>query len=173
MPRKIFFLSALFLIVLTTGRFYATTVERLGLEDLVKKAQTIVIGKVTGARTYWSTDKKFILTDYTIEIDESMKGQAARSIAVTTIGGKIDDLELYVSGMPSFQKGENAVVFVEQSGAYQTVVGLGQGKFTITNGEVANSVGDLSFPDGAPGRPVKMPLQTFKTQIRNFMNRQP
>jgi hypothetical protein len=173
MPRKIFFLSALFLILLTTGRFYATTVERLGLEDLVKKAHTIVIGKVIGSRTYWSTEKKFILTDYTIEVDESMKGQAASSIAVTTIGGKIDDLELYVSGMPSFQKGENAVLFVEQSGAYQTVVGLGQGKFTITNGEVANSVGDLSFPDGAPGRAVKMPLQTFKTQIRNFLNRRP
>ena len=64
-------------------------------------------------------------------------------------------------------------MFVERSGAYQTVVGLGQGKFTVTNGEVANSVNDLSYPDGAPGRPVKMPLQTFKTQIRNLLNRQP
>jgi len=173
MIRKTLCLSALCLMLLTASRFYATTVERLGLEDLVKKAHTIVIGKVTASRTYWSTDKKFILTDYTIEVDESIKGQAARTIAVTTVGGKIDDLELYVSGMPSFQKGEKAVVFVERGGAYQTVVGLGQGKFTVTNGEVANSVNDLSFPDGAPGRPVKMPLQTFKTQIRNLLNRQP
>ena len=40
-------------------------------------------------------------------------------------GGKIGDLELFVSGMPSFETGENAVVFVEKSGAYQVVVGLG------------------------------------------------
>ena len=44
------------------------------------------------------------------------------------------------------------------------------GKFTVTNGEVANRVGDLAFPDGRPGNPVRMPLQTFKTQIRSFVN---
>src|SRR5215510_4393656 len=164
MARKILSLFALCLILLTANRFYATTVERLGLQDLVKKAHTIVIGKVTGSSTYWSTDKKFILTDYTIEVDESMKGQAGRTVAVTTVGGKIDDLELYVSGMPSFQKGENAVVFVERSGAYQTVVGLGQGKFTVTNGEVANRVSGLSFPDGRPASSLKVPLQSLKTQ---------
>src|SRR6476620_1451987 len=81
----------------------ATTVERLGLEDLVKKAGTIVVGKVTGSRTYWSANRKLILTDYTIDVDENIKGQNRRSVSVTTIGGKIGDLELHVSGMPSFQ----------------------------------------------------------------------
>jgi hypothetical protein len=90
---------------------------------------------------------------------------------VTTVGGKIGDLELHVSGMPSFQQGEDAVLFIEQSGTYQVVVGLGQGKFTVTNGEVANAIGGLAFPDGRPGRPLKMPLQTFKDQIRSFLNR--
>ena len=90
---------------------------------------------------------------------------------MTAVGGKIGDLELQVSGMPSFQKGENAVVFIEQSGAYQTVVGLGQGKFTVTNGEVANTVGGLSFPDGQPGKTVRMPIESFKNQIRTILNR--
>jgi hypothetical protein len=159
----------LILIAITSS--YATTVERLGLEDLVKKARTIVVGKVTGSRTYWSADRKFILTDFTIDIGESLKGQNARRIAVTTVGGKIGDLELHVSGMPSFQQGEDAVLFIEQSGAYQTVVGLGQGKFTVHNGEVANAVGGLAFPDGRPGNAVKMPLQTFKDQIRSLITR--
>jgi hypothetical protein len=166
-------LSVLALLLIFTNILSGTTVQRLGLDELVKKAHTIVLGKVTGSRTYWSTDKKLILTDYTLDVDESIKGQLARTVSVTTIGGKIDDVELYVSGMPSFQKGEDTVVFIEQSGAYQVVVGLGQGKFTVANGEVANSVGDLSFPDGRPGATLKMPLQTFKTQIRNILNRQP
>jgi len=173
MARKKVSLVALPLIFVFTSALYGTTVQRLGLDELVKKAHTIVLGKVTGSRTYWSGDKKLILTDYTIDVDENIKGQAARTVSVTTIGGRIDDVELYVSGMPSFQKGEATVVFIEQSGAYQTVVGLGQGKFTVLNGEVANSVGDLSFPDGRPGAPLKMPLQTFKTQIRTLLNRQP
>jgi hypothetical protein len=169
--QRLLSLFAVFSILLPCSLSHATTVQRLGLEDLVKKAHTIVVGKVIGTRTYWSADRKIILTDYTIEVGESLKGQAARSVSVTTVGGKIGDLELFVSGMPAFQPGENAVVFIEQSGAYQTVVGLEQGKFTVSNGEVANRVGDLSFPDGKSGNPMKMPLQNFKTQIRTLVNR--
>jgi hypothetical protein len=163
--------NALILILLTTTLSYATTVQRLGLEDLVKKAHTIIVGKVGNSRTYWSADKKLILTNYTIQVDESIKGRVSRSVEVTTIGGKIGDLELMVSGMPSFVAGENAVVFIETSGAYEIVVGLGQGKFTVTNGEVVNAVGGLSFPDGRPGASIRMPLQDFKNQIRTILGR--
>ena len=174
MTKKALLMSLLLCLFLIAATFcYATTVQRLGLEDLVKKAQTIVVGKVTGSRTFWTADRKLILTNYTIQVDENIKGQTSRDVEVTAIGGKIGDLELHVSGMVSFVKGENAVVFLEQSGAYQTVVGLGQGKFTVTNDEVTNSVGDLSFSDGRPGTTVKMPLQNFKNQIRSLLNRQP
>jgi hypothetical protein len=163
--------KVLVLFLFVTSFSYATTVQRLGLDDLVKKAHTIVVGRVSSSRTYWSADRKLILTNYTIQVDESIKGQASGAVEVTTIGGKIGNRELMVSGMPSFVTGENAVVFIETSGAYQTVVGLGQGKFTVTNGEVVNAVGDLSFPDGRPGTPVRMPLQTFKNQIRTILGR--
>lgn len=171
MIRKICSIFAVCLILFFNILSHATTVERLGLEELAKRANAIVVGTVTGARTYWSAGGKLILTEYTIEVDETVKGNSGRTISVTTIGGRIGDIELHVSGMPSFQKGENAVVFVETSGAYQTVLGLEQGKFTLTNGEIGNSVSGLSFPDGRPGNPVRMPLGTFKAQIRNFLSR--
>ena len=107
---------------------YATTVQRLGLEDLTKKAHDIVVGRVTNSRTYWSSNRKLIFTSYTLQVDESIKGQAARSVEITTIGGKIGDVELHVSGMPSFQSGESAVVFLEQSAGYQTVRRFGPGQ---------------------------------------------
>src|SRR3954464_12356714 len=89
---------------------HATTVERLGLEDLAKKAHTIVSGRVTNSRTYWSSNRKVIFTSYTLQVEENIKGQAARNVEITTIGGKIGDVELHVSGMPSFQTDESAVV---------------------------------------------------------------
>jgi hypothetical protein len=172
MATKKFLIPFALCVALTTiASSYAATVERLGLEELVKKAGAIVVGKVTATRTYWSADRRFILTDYAIRVDEQLKGQTPRDVSVTTVGGKIGDLELYVSGMPVFQQGEEAVVFIEQSGVYQTVVGLGQGKFTVTNGEVANQLSGLSFPDGRRGNPVRMPLRTFKDQIRTLLNR--
>src|SRR3954470_8657952 len=160
----------LFVVLFLATTVYATTVQRLGLEDLVKRARTIVVGKVTNSRTYWTPDRKLILTDYTIQVDENIKGSSSRTVAVTSIGGRIGDVELHVSGMPSFQQGENAVVFIEESAGRQVVLGLGQGKFTVTNGEVINNVGDLSFADGRPGAPLHMPLQNFKNQIRAILN---
>jgi hypothetical protein len=159
---------ALILSVFTLA--HATTVERLSLDDLVKKSNRIVVGKVTNARTYWGgSNGKVILTTYTLEVEDSIKGQAPRTVELTTIGGKIGSMQLHVAGMVSFEKGENAVVFIENSGAYSTVVGLGQGKFTVANGEVANDVSGLSFPDGLPGKGVKMPLETFKRQIKSLV----
>lgn len=166
MPARVF----LFIFFMATSS-YATTVQRLGLEDLVKRAHSIVVGRVIGSRTYWSSNGKLIFTNYTIQVDERIKGQPARTVEVTTIGGKIGGIELHVAGMPSFQNGENAVVFIEESAGFQTVLGLSQGKFAVTNGEVMNSAADLSFPDGRPATRTRMPLQDFKNQIRNILSR--
>lgn len=171
MNRKTLSAFALYWTLASANPAQATTVERLDLEKMVKRSQSIIAGTVTGMRTYWTGGGKLILTDYTIEVDESIKGATKRTIAITTIGGKIGDIELHVSGMPSFQKGETAVVFIETAGTFQTVLGLEQGKFTISNNEVSNSVSGLSFPDGRPGNSLKMPLQTLKARIRTFLSK--
>src|SRR5215510_16399716 len=104
---------------------HATTVERLNLDGLVKKSNRIVIGRVRNSRTYWSSNGKLILTNYTIDVQETIKGPAAPTVELTTIGGTIGDITLHVAGMPVFGTDENAVVFVENTGSYSTVVGLG------------------------------------------------
>jgi len=150
---------------------HATTVERLTLEDLTRRSQSIVQGIVRGTRTYWSPDRKLILTNTTIEVTESIKGQAARTVEVTTVGGQVGDTVLHVGGMPAFIPGEDTIVFVSRSNGYLTVLGLGQGKFTVSNGEVANSLSELTFPDGRPARPTRMPVQTFKSELRSMVDR--
>ena len=148
------------------GFLTATTVRRLSLDDLVARAETIVAGKVIDSRVYWASDRKLILTSYTVQVGESIKGNAPQTVTITTVGGKIGNTILHVSGMPEFQPGENAIVFLERAGSYTTVVGLNQGKFTLSNGEISNSVSGLSFPDVGAGKAVKMPVDEFKRQIR-------
>jgi len=167
LKKTVFIFSLLFIPILS----HATTVERLSLDDLVKKANRIVIGKVANARTHWSSDRRLILTTYTIEVAETMKGQTGRTAEFTTIGGKIGDVELHVAGMPNLDPGEDAVVFIEQTRTFSTVVGLGQGKFSIRNGEVSNAIDDLTFPDGRPGRQLRMPLDSFKNRIKTLAGR--
>jgi hypothetical protein len=149
----------------------ATTVERLTLEDMVTRSQGIVQGTVRGSRSYWSPNGKWILTSTTIEVTESIKGQTTRSVEVTTVGGQVGDSVLYVGGMPAFTPGESTIIFVERSNGYLTVMGLAQGKFTVANGLVANSLSDLTLPDGKPIRSLRMPVQTFKSEIRSLLDR--
>ena len=165
-------LLAILLVFFLTTCSLATTVEHLNLEGLVKKSHKIVVGKVRDSRTYWSANGKLILTSTTIDVQETIKGQAGSKLELTTIGGKIGDVTLHVSGMPAFAKGEDTVVFVENTGAFSTVVGLSQGKFNLTNGDVSNDVRGLEFSDGTRGKPTTMPLTTFKRQIKLFLDRQ-
>ncbi len=164
------FIASCIFIVFVSIPSLATTVERLTLDDMVKKAESIVHGKVRSSRTYWSANGKLILTTTTIDIEETFKGQTGRSVELTTIGGRIGDTTLYVSGMPAFATGEDAVVFIEKSAGFSTVVGMSQGKFAVQNGEVSNNVSTISFADGREGAPLKMRLQEFKREISNRLH---
>ena len=168
--KKYFFLFCVSILA-GLAPLYATSVQRLSFDDLVAKAQSIVEGSVVNAQTVRSSDGKLILTNYTIQVEESLKGSNKKTVTLTTIGGRIGNTVLHVSGMPVFQTGEKAVLFLEQAGAYTTVVGLNQGKFTISNGQIANSVAGLSFSDGAPGNPVSMSLDEFKRQVQVRLSR--
>lgn len=166
--------SAFLFIAVILGIFssmYATSVQRLSFDQLVAKADSIVQGNVVGARTYRSPDGKLILTSYTINVHETLKGSPSKTVTLTTIGGRIGNTVLHVSGMPAFQQGEEAILFLEQAGAFTTVVGLNQGKFGIANGEISNSTAGLSFLDGAAGKPLKMPIDEFKRQLKLHLTR--
>jgi hypothetical protein len=162
--KRLFLLLAV--VVAAFNPLHATTVRRLSFDELVTKAQSIVVGHVVDSRTLWNNDHKLILTSYTVQVQESMKGSAQPVLTVTTLGGKVGNTVLHVSGMPVLQPGEDVILFLEQSGSHTTVVGLNQGKFTISSGEVSNTTNGLTFLDNAAGKPVKMPLDEFKRQVK-------
>ena len=66
-----------------------------------------------------------------------------------------------------FEGRDVRIDFPELTGGKSVVVGLSQGKFSVKDGEVSNTVTDLAFPDGRPGVPLKMRLEDFKRQIKN------
>jgi hypothetical protein len=159
--------SVIFVLILVcSGSSQATTVRRLTLDDLVAKADSIVVGRVIDARTFWTEDHKLILTSHTVEIQQCLKGGSGDAVVVTTIGGRIGGSALRVAGMPTLEIGESAVFFLEHSGSYTTIVGLKQGKFPIADGQVQNMIGGVSPAETLAGKPVSMPLDEFKHQIQ-------
>ena len=151
-------------------RLDATIVERLDMDGLVASSHTIVAGTVEVSETRWTPDRRVIVTQTRIRVDESFKGTPGDELVVTTLGGTIDGITLYVAGMPTFEENEEAVVFVEGDGPYRTVVGLAQGKFHIEAGMVANDLSDLEFPGGVSGAGTRMTFEAFREEIRNRIN---
>jgi hypothetical protein len=115
-------LSAAFILAFLSP-LSATTVQRLSFDDLVAKAQSIVVGQVIDSRTYWNDGHKLILTSYTIQAQERMKSNASPTVTVTTVGGKSWEHDSSVSGMP-VEPRENVILFLEEWNSYTSVVGL-------------------------------------------------
>jgi hypothetical protein len=168
---KFCLLAFLILILSAKPPLSATTVQRLSLDDMVAKAETIVIGRVINSQSSWTKNGKLILTQTTFEVQEGLKGVATKTVTITTVGGRVGNAVLHVSGMPSFQPDETAVIFLERSNNYLTVLGLSQGKFSIVNGEVSNHLSELTFAGGGASVPTRMRLTEFKRQIQQRLQK--
>ena len=49
---------------------HATTLVRMGLEDLTATNEMVVVGRVVDVHSHWNGDGTFILTDVRIAVDD-------------------------------------------------------------------------------------------------------
>lgn len=143
----------------------ATTVVSLNLDGLVAGADSIVVGRVLGSESYWNDSPRIILTAHTIAVSETLKGGGDASISVVTIGGTVGNITLDVPGMATFSPGETAVVFLEEAGTFNTVLGLSQGKFTVSRDRATNRIDGLELVGPNPGAPVEMEFESLRREI--------
>ncbi|HZE20246.1 MAG TPA: hypothetical protein VE402_09015 [Candidatus Angelobacter sp.] len=159
---------------------FATTVQKLSLQDLTKRSESIVMARVTDAVSAWDAGHKEIYTTYTLQILNAVKGRKGEStVTIRQIGGTVDNIASIVPGMPSFKRGEQVVVFLTQKDAagYPWVMGLQQGKYTVVEKDGAKFVrNDLADTElmlngkkvqsvTAPDQPLGAFLDGIKTQL--------
>ncbi len=128
-------------LVLCCSIAFATTFLPQSLDDLDRKADYIVIGKVVGQEGI--LENKTIMTQTTIDVEEWLKGfSLADTLVVNELGGLAGDVMMVVPGSPKFEDGERVALFV--TGDKPTrwwnpvaghTVGMAQGKFSIKTDE--------------------------------------
>jgi hypothetical protein len=122
----------LFSALLWSAASLATAMVRLDLPTLTHTAQLIVRGHVTQMQSRWTGDGRQIVTDVELEVDESLKGEPARRLVIQQLGGQVGNIGQRVSGLASFERGEEVVVFLQAHGRGSfRVSGLAQGKFKV------------------------------------------
>ncbi len=133
----------------------ATTLIRQSLDDLVVKNETVLIGEVVDAFSYWNDDGTFILTDVRVVATEVLKGRLeGDEVTVTLMGGTVGDLSTLIVGGAVLEPGASYVLFLgddDLPGApgARTVRDHMQGAFDLVQIE-----GELRAVSQANGHPL-------------------
>jgi len=128
-------------------------------EELIQKADLVVVGKVAGLKAGWNGDKSRIFTTVTLDVNQTLKGDAGTgSVTILVPGGEVDGVGELYSHTAQFKKDEEVVVFAKKDK---------QGRLRTTGGEN----GKLSVrKDAATGISLvagETALDEFTTKVRN------
>jgi hypothetical protein len=133
-----------------SGVASAGDVVPVSFSEMVKTAEVITVGSVTGVVSRTEDGGKTIRTYVTFEQLDLRKGQVEGGKLVLRLdGGDVGDDHLEVSGMPTFTRGHRYLVFVANNGkSLSPIVGYNQGAFEITrvgNRDVLKNVSGLEL----------------------------
>lgn len=119
------------LVVLQAAPALATSVLRLTVDDLTDRAEVIVHGRCLSKQARQTPDG--VVTDYRFAVIEGLKGAARGELAFTAFGGVLGRRGSAIAGAPSYEVGEEVLVFLDAPNAagWRNAIGLAQGKFSI------------------------------------------
>jgi hypothetical protein len=164
----------------------ASTFARAGLDHLVAKNSTIVVGEAMEASSYWNEPGTLILTDVRFVVAQVLKGNLTESeITVTLPGGTVGSQTSLVVGGAELVPGRSYVLFLVQQdlpglkGA-RTVRDHSQGVFEIRKRQdglravsqasvghtlVADALGKIEPPGGTEGVPFHAMLRSIHERV--------
>lgn len=126
-------------VMLLPATLFATTVLRLGTQDLVEVSPIIVLGEVLEQETRLFEDGGFPVTYTTVVVEETLKGSTPSVIEIFTLGGQVDDLIGQADGVAKFEPGERVFLFLtekeEMGENTYDVYGWFQGKWSVVADE--------------------------------------
>jgi len=164
----------------------ASITTALPLTELVGRADLVFVAVVVRQQARWD-ERRRIVTDVTLRVEECVKGSAAPGdeLVLRRLGGVIGDLGMRVEGEPSFADGQRAVLFAQQSpvGPHLRAVGMSQGVMPVEDDGAGRAVvlpggAGLSLvrrlPDGqivrAPGAIMRAtPLEDLLGRVRRVV----
>lgn len=140
-------LVALAATLLVTSAAMATTVLALSLPEMTHASQLIVRAEVAAVTPVdLRREGRGIFTDVEFNVLETLKGDVGERFVMRLVGGRAaDGLTYLIPGMPSFQAGEEVVLFLETTSLGHIPTGLGQGVFRVTGaGEHATAKSSMN-----------------------------
>jgi hypothetical protein len=108
-------LAALVAVAALASATHATTLRRMGLSDLARTNERVVVGKVVDAKGRWNAEGSFMVTDVVLAVEQVVKGPETDRLELTIMGGVVGDLTTLIVGGAELTPGGEYVLFLTES----------------------------------------------------------
>jgi hypothetical protein len=161
---------------LTAVELRATVILPATLGELTTASRAIVHGRVVALEPRWVDGRRQIETLVTIHADEYLKGDLGPEVTFKVPGGQMGPYRRVMVGAPTFQEGDEIVVFLNAHGpTVPWISGLSQGVFRVAENAsgmkvvlpgVSLAAGEeAQIVRGDPAR-QRLGLQAFTNQVK-------
>ena len=118
-----------------TGNASAQVIP-MSFAEMVSAADTIVVAEAIDSRAEWVTTRSSrpIVTRVTFRVTDTLKGRQRMLLPLEFPGGTVGAIQQEVSGVPNFDIGDRAVLFVSGARAASPIIGQTQGWFPLNVG---------------------------------------
>ncbi len=116
-----------------TGGPVSAQFRHFTTQDMVGMSDDIVAGRVKTVHTHWDEKGTTIVTDITVEVNDTLKGRMNKGGAIQfrQIGGRMGAIVTDAVGLAKFAEGEEALLFLERVPNGMHVVAGERGKYAI------------------------------------------
>ncbi len=147
--RRVLALAALGAL-LAAGRAAAATFAATSVEEVARTSDAVVRGRVERTAARATRDGR-IVTEVEIAVREAWKGAPDATVRVVVPGGRLPGLAMRVDAAPTFEEGDDVVVFLSRGARAWYVNGLALGKFRVDGADARPELaGSVVVPRAAP-----------------------
>lgn len=131
----------------------AVNTTPMNVSDLIRESNQIVVGTVSAVNQGIGTNQ-LPYTEVVVKVSESILGASGTTLTFRQFGlqSPQPDKESrryvgLVAGMPRYKAGEHVVLFLSPTSSigYRSTIGLGQGKFALSGGNLENEINNAGL----------------------------
>ena len=159
----------------------ASTFLSMDHRELLAESDAVVVGRVLTVDSFWNAEHTMIVTEASVEIQETVVGKARSSVVtIRTYGGQVESYRIEAHGFPTFSVDDRVLVFLGRDDnnpdAY-SVVGYRLGQYSLVRHADGRTLAVPTMDAGvrllnadgvAAPRPVSQDLDELKAQLRSL-----
>jgi hypothetical protein len=147
----------------------AATFVAPSVEEMARSSDAVVRGRVVDVASRADAAGR-IVTEVDVAVASTWRGAAEPTVRFAVPGGRAGGLALRVDGAPTFEPGEEVVLFLTRTGGGWRVNGHALGKFRVDGAEARSAASGANVLAGAlaPGerRVGAMPVDELERRVR-------